>query len=165
MRDSKGLHYLAHLLQYQGAEIHVADLTTLGAAPVNGAGDRAEVTNGHLGAVVDPRAAAEYRARLGELREELDDAAAANDPARAERAHREIDMITHELSAAYGLGGRARLAADPTERVRKAVTNQIRRTVERIHEAHPPLGRHLRNAVRTGLACAYRPERPIDWQV
>jgi hypothetical protein len=167
LRDTKGLHYIAHLLAHPAREIHVADLATLD----TGRGDgRSPIATGmapetSLGAVLDPRAVAECRARLADLREELDEATAMADAGRAERARREIDAITHELSSAYGLGRRPRKAGDPAERLRKAVTNQIRRALERIRAEHPAAGRHLTNALRTGFVCAYTPEQPIDWRL
>jgi hypothetical protein len=55
-------------------------------------------------------------------------------------------------------------AASPeAERVRKAVTNRIRQTVERIRAVHTTLGLHLRNAVHTGVRCVYTPDRPTRW--
>jgi hypothetical protein len=74
-------------------------------------------------------------------------------------------VITAELSAAYGLGGRAHTAGDPAERVRKVVTNQIRRALGRIRAEHPTLGLHLENALHTGIFCCYTPERPVAWDV
>ncbi len=162
LRDTKGLHYIARLLAHPGREIHVADLATRWGGAGNGARVAVE---GDLGAVLDPRATAEYKRRLAELREEREEAAALGDAGRAERARAEIELITRELSAAYGLGGRTRRAGDPAERVRKAVTNQVRRTLGRIRAAHPTLGQHLANALRTGLVCVYRPEQPIAWQL
>jgi hypothetical protein len=81
------------------------------------------------------------------------------------RVRHEIETITEHLAAAYGLGGRPRTAGDPAERVRKAVTNQIRRALDRIRAAHPELGRHLTNALRTGFVCTYHPEHPVAWRV
>jgi hypothetical protein len=122
------LQYIAHLLAHPGREIHVADLATGGVGPDNNAcGREGMAAEGDLGAVLDPRAMAEYRRRLADLREDLDEATGAGDAGRAERARHEIELITRELSGAYGLGGRARTAGDPAERVWKAVTNQIRR--------------------------------------
>jgi hypothetical protein len=63
------------------------------------------------------------------------------------------------------LGGRPRTAGDPAERVRKAVTSQIRRALDRIGAAHPELGHHLTNALRTGYLCAYRPGDPVAWRL
>jgi len=107
----------------------------------------------------------EYRARLAELREELDESTTAGDAGRAERARDEMELIARALSAAYGIRGRARTAGDPADRVRKAVTIQIRRTRERIRAVHAPLARHLENALRTGFVCSYRPEHPVEWQL
>jgi hypothetical protein len=122
-------------------------------------------TEGDLGTILDARATAQYKERLAEARQELDEATAAGDLGQAARARHEIESITEQLTAAYGLGGRPRTAGDRAERVRKAVTNQIRRALERICAAHPELGRHLTNALRTGFVCAYRPEHPVAWRL
>src|SRR5262249_14332858 len=117
-----------------------------------------------LGRVLDARAASDYRKRLAEARRELEEATAAGDLGHATRARQGIETITEQITAAYGPGGPPRTAGDPAERVRKAVTNQIRRALDRIHAAHPELGRHLSNALRTGFICAYRPEQPVAWR-
>jgi hypothetical protein len=62
-----------------------------------------------------------------------------------------------QLASAYGLGGRARTMADPVERIRKAVTNRIRDSLDRIAAEHEALGRHLANAVHTGARSAPTP--------
>ncbi len=164
LRDTKGLHYIARLLAAPGAEVHVGDLVALGAADDAEAAPRSGA-EGDLGTVLDPRARAEYKRRLDDLREELAEATAGGDLGRAARAREEIDLITRELSAAYGLGGRPRTAGDPAERWRKAVTNQIRRSLERIRAEHPALGLHLEKGLRTGVFCSYTPERPVTWQL
>jgi len=58
-----------------------------------------------------------------------------------------------------------RRMGDLAERARSTVTWRIRHAIRRIGQAHPALGRHLANAVRTGLFCSYRPERRIDWRI
>jgi hypothetical protein len=132
--------------------MHVADLA--GARIADRAG---------TGPALDARAAAEYRNRLTELQGELDEAEEWADPERVARIRAEMDALTAELTSAYGLGGRARGGPDPAERVRKAVTNRIRDALDRIDVELPALGRHLRNAVRTGTFCSYVPERPTPW--
>lgn len=164
LRNTKGLHYIAYLLARPAQEIHVADLATLSNGAGNGRHPEPDMApEGDLGAVLDPRATAEYRARLADLREELEDATADADIGRVARAQQEIEVLTHALCAAYGLGGRPRVAGDPGERLRKAVTNQIRRALERISGGHPALGRHLKNCLYTGFVCTYRPEHAIGW--
>ena len=69
------------------------------------------------------------------------------------------------LSGALGLHGRPRALGSAAERARSAVTWRIRSAIKKIASAHPRLGRHLENTVRTGTFCVYRPEIPIDWTV
>jgi adenylate cyclase len=176
LRDAKGLQYLARLLGDPGREFHVADLlvaaageATPAAAAELGASGRTGVdlvsALGDAGEVLDARAKAEYRRRLEDLRAEREEAAANGDAARAARAEEEIDFISQELAAAYGLGGRARKDADSGERLRKAVSNRIRDSITKLQRVHPVLGRHLDNAVRTGVFCSYVPEKPVSWEV
>jgi hypothetical protein len=35
----------------------------------------------------------------------------------------------------------------------------------RIEQAHPSLGRHLRETISTGTSCAYAPAAPVDWEL
>jgi hypothetical protein len=43
------------------------------------------------------------------------------------------------------------------------VTWRIRSAIKKVASAHPRLGRHLDNAVRTGHFCVYQPEAVIGW--
>ena len=153
LRDLKGLHDLAVLFERTGQEIHCLEL--MGAAHVQ------EST----GAVLDSRARKEYQDRIIDLQTEIDDARAANDPARAERAEVELDALVQQLSEAFGIAGRARGRGSSAERARTAVTYRIRATVKRIADIHPDLARHLDNAVRTGTWCSYRPDAEVAWAV
>jgi hypothetical protein len=151
--DVKGFGDLARLLARPGIEVHCLELADRpGEAP---AGD----------AVLDDRARREVRARAAELQHEIEDADRAHDLGRAERAREELDQLVDSLTGATGLRGRARTLGSPAERARSAVTWRIRSAIRRIAAAHPRLGRHLENAVRTGHFCVYQPETPIDWLV
>jgi hypothetical protein len=121
------------------------------------------ITGGGSGETLDANAKTAYRQRLNELEAEQAEAAEWGDSERADRARVEAEAVTAELVAAYGLGGRSRSGADPTERARKAVANRIRDSLARIDEAHSALGRHLRNSIHTGTLCSYQPERPTAW--
>ena len=153
IRHGKGLADLAALIARQGREVHVLDLT--GAGVVEAAAD----------VVLDDDAVAAYRQRVIELEDDLAGAEADADPIRAERARVELDHLVDQLSAAYGSGGRRRRTTGSAERARSAVTQRIRSTIKRLTELHPALGRHLAASVSTGLYCAYRPERTVDWEL
>ena len=151
--DAKGLRDIATLLAVPDRPVHV--LTLLGHdAPATGADP-----------VLDRRAIAEFRARLGELDAEIDDASSCHDLHRAGRARLERDALLGELQAASGLGGRTRRLGDETERARKTVTARIRDTLRRIEKVHPELADHLRATVHTGTTCRYAPTGRHRWQL
>lgn len=180
LKDAKGLHYLAALLRSPGREFHVVDLSALTDFRPPAHFDLSwekfrekQLVAQHLhvsaqsdaGASLDPQAKAAYKRRLEELRDEQEEAQRFNDLGRAAKIQEEIDFLTAELSAAYGLGGRARKSAVPSEKFRQAVTQCLRRTLTQIQRAHPALGRHLRAALKTGAFCSYQPEHPTFWEV
>jgi predicted ATPase len=158
LRDAKGLRYLARLLAEPGREVHVSDLAA------DGTGEAAPL-QGSVGEVLDESAKVTYRRRLAELEAEVAEATEWNDTERVARAQDEIDALVEQLAGAYGLGGRARTMGDQSERIRKAVTNRIRDSLDRITAEHDALGRHLANAIHTGTFCSYTPERPTPWEL
>jgi tetratricopeptide (TPR) repeat protein len=174
LKDSKGLRYLAKLLARPGTEMFSLDLILADsgqAAPRPGARERAEAGlqvsgPGDAGEMLDATAKAQYKERLDELREELEEAESFNDPERAARAQQEIEFLAHELSAAVGLGGRDRKAASESERARVNVTRAIRAAVDRIAEHSAALGKHFEATIRTGTFCAYTPDprMPASWR-
>jgi hypothetical protein len=60
--------------------------------------------------------------------------------------------------------GRKRENSDP-ERVRKNVSNAVTRAIEAVALEHERLGKHLRNAINSGSAFSYDPERDPQWLV
>ena len=121
---------------------------------------------GDAGVLLDATAKAAYRARLGELRAELEEAEGFNDPARATRARQEMEFLVAELARAVGLGGRDRRAASHAERARLNASRAIRAAMANLAEANPALGRHLAATIRTGRYCSYTPDPrlPIAWE-
>ena len=150
--DAKGVRDLAVLLDRPDEEVHCLELA--GGSDVGGAG----------GPVIDQQARRAYQDRIQELQEVVQDARAANDPYRAERAENELDALVAQLAAAFGLGGRERSAGAAAERARSTVTSRLRASMRKLGELQPDLRRHLDNAVRTGTWCAYRPEPGIAWR-
>jgi tetratricopeptide (TPR) repeat protein len=171
LKDAKGLRYVAHLLQHPGREFHVADLLTMTEGGRTSAGEVKLATGLRASkpqaseTLPDARARTAYQRRLRELQDELDEAERFNDTGRAGRAQEEIEHLTGELTSAYGFGGKPRASNEPIEKLRKAVTNRIRDQLAKIRKAHPPLGQHLGNALKTGTFCSYAPEKPTPWEV
>jgi hypothetical protein len=107
--------------------------------------------------VLDDRAKARYRSRLGELDGEIDEAVGFHDTHRTERLHAEREALVAERTAAGGLGGRDRRLGDETERVRKTVGARIRDALRRVDSVDPELAAHLRSTVSIGTVCRYAP--------
>jgi hypothetical protein len=177
LRDAKGLRHLARLLTHPGREFHAVDLEAaerppapaVPTEPPGRAGEPELVVRpdlGDAGPLLDAAAKAAYRARLGELRAELEEAEGCHDPARAAKARQELDFLVAELARAVGLGGRDRRAAAHAERARLNATRAIRAAMANLARANPALGRHLTATIRTGRYCCYAPDprAPIAWE-
>jgi len=166
MADAKGLRDIATLIARPG---RVADIIA-STDPAAGDDDRQARTQLLRGGassepVLDDRARARYRARLLELRDDLEEAEGNADIGRADTARIEMDMIAGELASALGIGGRARPQSDAGERARKAVTQRIRNSLKHLADVHPELAHHLERWLRTGRFCSYSPEQPTEWSL
>ncbi|MEM8952643.1 MAG: tetratricopeptide repeat protein [Verrucomicrobiota bacterium] len=151
--EIKGFKDIERILANKDAEIHCTEL--MGNVSEDGAPDE----------IMDAKARSEYARNIRELQADLEDAKAANDSARAESIREELDPLIDHLAKSVGVGGRSRKMAAPAERARSAVTWRIRSAIRKIEAAHPALGRHLENSIRTGTFCAYSPEKPVHWTV
>ena len=177
LKTTRGLHCLACLLRHPGREFHVSELIVdliqvpvLAETRIAGHEESVlEVTTAHSkgpGPILDARAKAEYKRRLHDLREDLDEAAQFSDRERAAKVQEEMDSISEQLAMAIGLGGRKRQAGSDAERARSAVTKRIKESINRISGPVPALGRHLAARIKTGFFCSYNPhpDRPVAWK-
>jgi tetratricopeptide (TPR) repeat protein len=174
LRDAKGLHHLARLLSHPGVEFHALDLvageTAVPSTAAVGASREDDLqvsTGGDAGPALDSAAKSAYRARIAELREELDEAESFNDPERADRAREELEFIGRELAGAVGLGGRDRKQGSDAERARVNVTRAIRSVIKRAADEDAALGHEWDATVRTGTFCVHEPDprAPVRWEV
>lgn len=171
IKDSKGLRYLAQLLKNPQRELHVLDLVTAIEGTPRSARlareDGLAAGGDDAGVVLDAKAKAEYKGRLEELNDELEEARAYNDLERAAKAQAEMDALVEQLAAGVGLGGRDRRAASQAERARVNVTKAVKAGIASIGHHHPTLGQHLAITVRTGTFCSYQldPSRPVTWRL
>ena len=167
LKDSKGIAYLAQLLANPDRELHVLEVASPAASSSPSAGGDLNLAGDDAGPVLDARAKEDYRRRIRELQEEIEEAESFNDPTRAERAREELGFIAEQLSAAVGLGGRDRKAASNVERARVNVTKRIKTTIDKIASSAPNLGRHLQATVKTGTYLSYSAhlEQTLDWEL
>jgi tetratricopeptide (TPR) repeat protein len=165
LKSTKGVCYLAALLDKPGRDLFVGDLIRLGHHPP-GAGEleagsalreAATVAGlGGAGEMLDAKARQAYRQRLDQLSDALEDAEARSDRDAVERLEHERSMLGRELARAVGLGGRGRRAGDPSERARINVQRRLRDVLDRVLQLDPVLGRHLDLHVKTGTFCTWK---------
>jgi len=181
LRDVRGLAYVAYLLGHQREEIHVLSLASKADVEQGEAGqsvdspaeERAGQSDlsvgrmGDAGEMLDAQAKADYKRRINELREQLEEARERSQLELIERLEDEIEDLGRELSRAVGLGGRDRRAASVSERARINVTRAIKIAIERIGEHNPALATLLTKSIRTGTFCSYTPDSrlPTSWQL
>ncbi|HEV2174464.1 MAG TPA: hypothetical protein VGR71_12900, partial [Nitrospira sp.] len=179
LKDAKGIRDIACLLAAPGKGLHAADLVVAaeGKVPDPRAKKYAAMSSGELREMglenspngtpqlLDAQARREYRARLEELHQELEEAERIGDSVRGDSARRELDAITGQLTAAYGLSRLRREPSDPSEKARIAVAMRIRNALERIEKELPALGRHLSRSIQTGIFCSYSPEDSSTWEL
>jgi AAA ATPase domain len=169
LRNTRGLVLLAALLQHPDADLHVLDLLaavdglSVSDMPRGGSRTGSAVIAGDTGPVLDPHARAEYRRHLAELRNEIAEAERCNDVGRIGALRAEMTQVSDELQRAYGHHGRVRRGGSIAERARINVRVNISNALALLRRSDAALWRHLDAAIRTGVCCAYRPERPIRW--
>jgi hypothetical protein len=164
LKRLKGLNLIAYLLSRPHQEVHVLELSKIGALGAGGTAEDNCMTDGSdLGPILDHSAKLAYRQRIQELREESEEAHSFNDLERAAKIDEEIRIITCELARAIGLGGRDRKIGSPAERARLRVTNAIRWAISKISSQHPVLGRFLARNIKTGTFCSYVPDSNPHW--
>ncbi len=161
LTDSRGARQLRALLASPRHDISALDLAA------GGAGLNAGLSAAVVTPVLDEQALVAYRRRLVELNVELQDADAAGDPVRSERAEAERTALMGELRRSTSLGGRSRTISAEAERARINVTRTLRSVLSRIGAQAPHAGAHLEASIRTGVACRYDPAPggPIRWQM
>lgn len=156
-----GLLHLAVLIANPDQEIHSADLVAgvsgLGQASRSGGGQASR--SGDSQALLDRTAIEQYRARLDQLGDVIDELSASGQQDRAAEARAEREWLMAELSSATGLAGRTRKFQDGAERARIAVGKAIRRALEQIAANDQVIAAHLRESLHTGMRCVYRPEK------
>jgi hypothetical protein len=113
--------------------------------------------------MLDREALRQYRKRLAELDEELEEAEAHDSVARHAKLSAEREALVREVARATGLGGKARRTGSPAEKARLNVTRTIRHAITYLQTTFPELATHLDESVVTGVSCSYEPRGNVAW--
>ncbi|WP_425237280.1 hypothetical protein [Ulvibacterium sp.] len=152
IKDAKGLHDIAKLLQYPEKQIHCSELM---GTILDSPGDK----------MLDSKAIDNYKKRIRELQSQMEEAEDVGDGILHNELREEYESLLAYLSKAMGMGGQARKTGSSLEKARSAVTWRIRTTIKKIEKANPQLGKHLSNSIKTGTFCSYVPESTHNWTI
>ena len=173
MEHGDGLTRIACLLREPRREFSAAELMAA-AHPTSGhREDEADAQREGLweeryaggGTLVDEDTDAFVERNIRLLEQE---ATRARDGGQAERAvelEEEIAETRRYLKVTKGLQGKPRPFPENRSRKHDTVSKSIRRTLPRIHAAHPSLGEHLSLTISTSSPFAYHPEGKVTWRV
>nr|WP_242528041.1 hypothetical protein [Muricauda sp. CAU 1633] len=152
LKDSKGLHDIAKLLEQPEEQIHSAVL--MGVVLETGGTS-----------LIDDQAMKEYKNKLRSLKMDISDAEEMGLYERADSLREEYEALVEHLSQVTGLSNKIRKTGSSVEKARAAVTWRIRSSIKKIEKVHPKLAKHLTNSIKTGTCCSYEPETPHEWTV
>jgi predicted ATPase len=180
LKDIKGLSCIQRLLQHPGEEFHALDLLGGADTSITSEGERVEkhessldigVTfrrglTGDAGEMLDAKAKQDYKRKLLQLNEQLEDLRERGNHERAELIESDIEFLTRELTRAVGRGGRDRRAGSAAERARLNVTRAIKAAIQKISERQAAMGELLERSIKTGSFCSCIPDPSISvsWQ-
>lgn len=176
----KGLVYIQYLLEHQREHMSVADLAALTEKQaVSEAGEmlrkmsreQLEEEEGlttlpeidDAGEAADKQTRTQSKARLKEIAAEKKEANTDEDWDRLEKLEEDEDDIARYLSSRFNIKGRPRKLQSRIEQKRINVKRAIDRAIDRIADEHSALGTHLKESIKTGFDCSYRPDRETDW--
>jgi TolB-like protein/Tfp pilus assembly protein PilF len=152
VRDAKGLHDIAKLLQRPEIQFHCTELM---GSLLDSPGNK----------TLDPKAINDYKKRIRELQSQMEEVEGVGDGKSYLEIREEYESLLAYLSKAMGTGGEARKTGSSLEKARSAVTWRIRSTIKKIEKVNPQLGKHLSNSIKTGTFCSYVPESVHRWTV
>ena len=82
---------------------------------------------------------------------------------KIEELEAEEQALKKQLLQALDMDGKLKKIPDETKRQANAVYMAISRSIKKIDQIHPSLGKHIRNTIKTGEYLSYTPEKDISW--
>lgn len=157
VKNSKGMQYIAYILQCPGQSFTCIQL-------VAAAMGKNLPTLGSAGEVLDETAIDIYRKRIEDLESQLSEAERNGDQGRKESIQEEQEALNQQINQAFGLGGHRRSLSNDAEKLRKGVSNAIKRAIEAIRKHHPALADHFERYIERGFSVRYCSDG-VDWQL
>lgn len=181
VKDTKGIHYIAYLLQNKTSLVGATELVRAFEGPFTDVGTKEfakmseeQLNEYHLrktSYLNDTKMSSvskdkdEYKRMLYDINNEIVKAEKEGDSLLLKELQGQKEDLLNEVKANFGKKGRFRKSNQSEEKARKAVTACIRNAIKRIQKEHPSLGDHLSQSIKTGTDCVYNPGQHTPWTV
>jgi 7-cyano-7-deazaguanine synthase in queuosine biosynthesis len=178
---NKGSQYLSYLLSHPNQPIPVAELVCgsfydpssgiFSAAEIDGDDieDGYQITQGipltDAGVIIDAKAREQYRERISELLQDIDEARDTGNKEKEEELRDEMTVIACALNGSKARGGKPRTLGDKRKNVKDSFRIAVKRAIEKLSEYDSPLGQHLDSSIKFGNEPVYLTEEEIVWEV
>ncbi len=175
--DSKGMRYIAFLLEHEGEEFHVLQLAQQvdGVPPpdpryLRMTAEQLEAEGTPLAGptsqreIIDDKYQSDVEKEVRRLQESRDIAEAMGDDDAVAALQSEIEAHLTAIAGATGPGGRRSEFADEGEHARQRVQKAVYSSLRAIKRGLPELHTHLKaSMLPLGYVVRYRPAAPVDW--
>lgn len=175
MPDLVGAHYIHELLSHPEKQFSASDLRRIHnryQSPQDAErrqrtcspDELSEMTSTpDAGKIFDEKALQNYKWRLAEIRDEIDEAKFIGDESDCIRLEEEHERICAHVRAATKPGGAVKRLQSQVKRDRDAVRKAIDRAIADITQKNRSLGRHLDNSIHMEPLFQYLPEHERTW--
>lgn len=118
-----------------------------------------------LGNISDMPAVKQYRAKVSELKADIEKARAEGDKLVEQECYEEMVVIERQIREAVGIGGRLKQANNKRKNIRDRFRNNVNRVIDKIKDTDPDLAAHLTKSISFGDTPKYAPETDISWDI
>jgi hypothetical protein len=170
-----GAEYIRYLLERPGERIPVLDI--VGGFPAEDQALEDEFQDlqdgysigslpvGTSGFVSDPRAISEYREKLGNLSDKIEEAMRICDDKEIVRLNDEIHNVRKIVNESVSPVGQIRILKDPIRSAENSFRGAVKRTIRKISNYDKGLYKHLKTFVKCGINPVYEPPENIRWEI
>jgi len=153
-----GLEYIAMLLQHPGSLLPTTQLEAMSkCAPAVMPSVNVDSLAGSEAPeeILDATSRREYEQQAQELALKIQEARDRGDHTQAEKLTQDLEMITDQLRADRGLGGKPRKQYPSLEKARQRVTHAIDSAIKSIATQCPTTAAHLGSNIKRGNSMVY----------
>ena len=168
-----GFSYIQHLLKNPHKDIYANALSSLLSKTVEIYEPEAisalideglSVTKlSNAGQCIDSVAIKQYKMRMEELKDLIEEACESDDIEAAENYREEFDVLASELRQNTTSKGKPKTDKSDTRKISQAVSRSIKNAINEINNTCPDLAEHLTAYINKGKECEYKPPLSTEW--